>query len=271
MAVERRNEAAARFVAARMPIRPHTPHDGPELILIGGGVNKKGSIYEHIAGRIRPGRAITLITLASEIGREVAENNRQAFYDLGVKRVHHLGRKTSRLEALDMFNDSDTGLYLGGDQLVGAEAIVRLGIEADLQDFVAENDYAVSSAGLAMVDIDILQAGEVFPNRGLKITRGLLPDTHYTQMNRQHRLRKALEKVPYRLGIGVDEDTAVRANGYAEVMGTGTVSLMMDEQLAEDMGVILRNGDSSGAVQVFHAGERIEPKSWYRQPSQAWY
>ena len=62
---------------------------------------------------------------------------------------------------------------------------------------------------------------------GLDLLRGVMVDQHFTRRGRAGRLLAALARFPHLLGVGIDEDTALVAEGGEfRVVGSGAVTLL---------------------------------------------
>ena len=78
---------------------------------------------------------------------------------------------------------------------------------------------------------------------GLEFLPGVLIDMHFAERGRLNRLLSAVALYPHELGLGIDEDTAILADGDCfEVLGTGAVTVV-DAGAASDIRVAGRRAD----------------------------
>jgi cyanophycinase len=95
---------------------------------------------------------------------------------------------------------------------------------------------------------------------GLEFLPGVLIDMHFAERGRLNRLLSAVALYPHELGLGIDEDTAILAEGDCfEVLGTGTVTVVdagaaADIQVPEQGPITL----TGARVHVLPAGCRFE-------------
>jgi cyanophycinase len=72
---------------------------------------------------------------------------------------------------------------------------------------------------------------------GLEFLPGVLIDMHFAERGRLNRLLSAVALYPHELGVGIDEDTAILADGdVLEVLGSGSVTII-DAGTATDIRV----------------------------------
>jgi cyanophycinase len=178
---------------------------------------------------------IVLITTASGVPSESFTEYASAFRRLGVPDVREL-----RIDSQDQANGERTsvelaratGVFLtGGDQarlgsLVGSRA------NRIMRDRLTENTLAVAgtSAGATALGPEMILGGLERANDrlrtgpGLGLLPGAIVDMHFAQRQRLSRLVSAVRRQPSRLGIGIDEDTAIRVrHGRFVVLGRGAV------------------------------------------------
>lgn len=218
-----------------------------KLLIIGGAENRtcgKGALETFVelsgGGKAR----IAVVTTATEIPDEVAEEYTEVFNRLGVTAIHELrvlGRAAADDSALLAKLDDATGvLFSGGDQsrirtLVGSKANELLRRRLDEDGLVI----AGTSAGATAMGPWMILGGEghevaastVRIGPGLGLLDDVLIDMHFNERGRLPRLLSGIALDTRHLGVGIDEDTAiVVSNGRFEVIGSGVVTVVDADQ-----------------------------------------
>jgi cyanophycinase len=183
---------------------------------------------------------IEIITTASQIPEEVAENYIQAFGKLGCRNIGilHIKKREDALnqEYLERIRLADGVLFTGGNQLRlsmifgGTEFLNILISRYQNENFVIAG---TSAGAMAMSNTMIYQGsstgallkGEVKIATGLALIKGVIIDTHFVTRGRFGRLTQAVAGNPGCIGIGLGEDTGVLIkNGtIMEAIGSGLV------------------------------------------------
>jgi cyanophycinase len=157
------------------------------------------------------------------------------FRRLGVPDVREL-----RIDSQDQANrertsvelSRATGVFLTGGDQARLGSLVDTRANRIIRDRLAENTLAVAgtSAGATALGPEMILGGFEDANDGLRTGPGLglfpgvIVDMHFAQRQRLPRLVSAVRRQPSRLGIGIDEDTAilVRHDRFV-VLGRGAV------------------------------------------------
>ncbi|MET0494959.1 MAG: cyanophycinase [Actinoplanes sp.] len=164
-----------------------------------------------------------------------------------------------------------TGVFFtGGDQLRITTVIGGTRTDSALQRLVRDGTVVLAgtSAGAAMMSATMILGGDspgvtragVRTGPGLEFLPGVLIDMHFAERGRLNRLLSAVALYPHELGLGIDEDTAILADGDCfEVLGTGAVTVV-DAGAASDIrvpadGPITLTG---ARIHVLPAGCRFE-------------
>ena len=186
---------------------------------------------------------IEVITTASSIPDEVAQNYLDAFLKLGFKNVGHLRirdrKDVSSPEHMERLKACHCLMFSGGNQL----RLSSIFGGTDFLDLVLQRYYdekfilAGTSAGaMAMSNTMIYEGnageahlkGEVKLTTGLGLIQGVIIDSHFDKRGRFSRLAQAVAANPGAIGLGLGEDTGVIVrNGYElEAIGSGAVTIV---------------------------------------------
>ena len=212
------------------------------LIIIGGHEEKQGdcAILNEVVKRVNKGKGkLTILTVATQLPEEVAEEYREVFTRLGVKQIDVLDIRT-REQAYDEANvqkiaEASVIFMTGGDQLritsqVGDSLVFRC-----MQEIYRKGaTIAGTSAGAAAMPETMLIGGAGDASNkisalsmapGLAFMSGVVIDSHFAERGRMGRLLGAVSQNPRNLGLGIDEDTAivVQNDGTMRVIGSGAV------------------------------------------------
>jgi cyanophycinase len=215
----------------------------PGSILAVGGAEdkmKKRGILQRFVKEAGGKRArIAILPTASSIPDERAVFYQSVFAGLGAGESFHVPIVTRR-DAQTLMHAGAiagaSGVFLtGGNQsrlvsvLIGTRSF-----EAIRAGLVAGGVVAGTSAGASAFSSTMIVGGPTGLNLrrdavklapGLGIITRLIIDQHFSQRDRLGRLLTAVAQEPERLGVGIDEDTAIvyYGNGEIEVIGTGQV------------------------------------------------
>lgn len=206
------------------------------LIVIGGAEDKQGEMIVHrrvLAEARGENSRVCVITSATSEPEATRARYAAVYRELDVKEVDILHidshEMANSLEVVCMLAQADVVFMTGGDQnqlcdvLQGTRALDILRKRYAAGGLVV----AGTSAGAAAASHMMLANGEVTPT-GLGLAPDTVIDTHFSERKRLSRLFNAVAQHPDKLGIGLDEDTAlvVRRNRPAEVVGSGTVTFV---------------------------------------------
>lgn len=186
-------------------------------------------------------KRIEVITTASMIPDEVADNYIEAFGKLGLQNVGHM-RIRSREEVpeyLERLKDCDAVMFSGGNQLRlssifgGTEFLDILQKRYQTEDFIIAG---TSAGAMAMSNNMIYEGnagrahlkGEVRMTSGLGFMNHVIIDSHFDKRGRFARLAQAVAANPGAMGIGLGEDTGVvvRNGSQIEAIGSGAVTIV---------------------------------------------
>ncbi len=214
------------------------------IIAIGGAENKKRKpqILKRFTDLCAQGKGhIAIIPTASELD-ETGAQYQKVFHQLGAKRTDVLNIKR-RIDCespsiLKMMSSIDGVFITGGDQSRLAQVMGGTSlIEAMKQENLHGLHIAGTSAGAAFISKTMIargksgitpQSGMVEISKGSGLSHELIIDQHFRQRHRLGRLVAAVAQNPEKVGIGLDEDTAIfidNGNKF-EVVGSGWVTIV---------------------------------------------
>ncbi|MCL4818046.1 MAG: cyanophycinase [Vicinamibacteria bacterium] len=253
----------------------------PGSILAVGGAEDKEYKREILARFVKEagGRRarIAILPTASAIPAERATHYTKVFAGLGAGESVHLPIATREDADKDQFARTlleCSGVFItGGDQ---SRLVTTLSGTATFQAIhallVKGGTLAGTSAGASAFSSTMITGGSaglhvrrdgVRLGAGLGLITRLIIDQHFSQRERLGRLLSAVAQQPQKLGVGIDEDTAIvyYGNGTIEIVGSGQVFIV---DAADAVSVGFRDGDDgrhslSGVVlHMLTAGDRFD-------------
>ncbi|MEV1289117.1 cyanophycinase [Micromonospora sp. NPDC049679] len=139
---------------------------------------------------------------------------------------------------VEALSDATGVFFTGGDQTRIANVLGGTRVDSVLHTRLGAGAITVAgtSAGAAMMSgTMIIDSGEdggisahsVRTGPGMEFLPGVLIDMHFAERHRLDRLLSAVALYPHELGLGIDEDTAIVAEGGRfEVIGSGAVTVI---------------------------------------------
>jgi len=215
------------------------------LVIIGGAEDKYGEsrILEEVVEIIGGEDArVGILTTATQHPEEVGEEYRDVFLRLGVRETDILNinsREDANLEDNVRRIRDVTGFFItGGDQLRITSILGGTKVyEALYHSFNQGTAVIGTSAGASVMCSTMIVEGnsndaarkctlKMAP--GLRLLEGVIIDQHFDQRGRLGRLLCGIAENPGILGIGIDEDTAIRVypEEYFEVIGNNAVTVV---------------------------------------------
>lgn len=215
------------------------------LIIIGGAEDKQGdsSILKHVVETAGgPAANLAILTTATEKPETAGSEYKGLFKKLGAANAQVL--KINSREEANMEENADilrgcTGIFFtGGDQLRLTSILGGTRVFTAMQEAYRQGvAIAGTSAGASvMSNVMVVDGDGNDPARKctLKMAPGLgfleeaIIDQHFHQRGRIGRLLCGVAENPYMLGIGIDEDTAIRVypDAHFEVIGTNAVTII---------------------------------------------
>jgi cyanophycinase len=215
-----------------------------QLVIIGGAEDKQGDckILREFVRRAGGRQAkIVVMTVATELPKEVGDNYIQVFERLGVEQVRVVDtdsrEEAEAPEALATIRESTGVFFTGGKQDRITKYIKGTKLDQLLHQLYAQGlIIAGTSAGASMMSDAMIVEGEaethprieiVETDDGLSFMPEAIIDQHFAQRGRLGRLLSAVAEQPDLLGIGIDENTAiVVSGGQMTVIGEGAVTIV---------------------------------------------
>lgn len=192
---------------------------------------------------------IALVTSASSIPREVAENYNEAFGKLGVRHLDVLDirdRKDVKPDMVKRLAKADGVMLSGGNQLrlttiFGGTAFLEL----MKRRYRNEKGFVIAgtSAGAMCMSSTMIYQGHSATGLikgGVKMTTGagliqdVIIDSHFVERGRFSRLTQAVAGNPNSIGIGLGEDTGVviTDGDMLETIGSGQVMIFDGHEIS---------------------------------------
>jgi cyanophycinase len=185
---------------------------------------------------------VEVITTASSIPDEVAENYKQAFNKLGCTNIGHMRIRTredaTKAEYIERLKACNCIMFSGGNQLRlssifgGTEFLDILKQRYQNEPFVIAG---TSAGAMAMSNTMIYEGnaahahlkGEVKITTGLGLMQNVIIDSHFDKRGRFNRLAQAVAAYPGAIGIGLGEDTGVIVTNGTELVAVGSGSVVI--------------------------------------------
>jgi cyanophycinase len=199
-------------------------------------------ILKNIISIIQGEPRVEVITTASSIPDEVAENYVSGFQKLGCGNVGHLrirNREDATIpEFIERLKACNCIMFSGGNQLRlssifgGTEFLDILKHRYQEEDFVIAG---TSAGAMAMSNTMIYEGnaalanlkGEVKITTGLGLMHNVIIDTHFDKRGRFNRLAQAVAAQPGAIGIGLGEDTGIIVSAGHELKAIGSGSVVI--------------------------------------------
>lgn len=216
-----------------------------KLLIIGGAEDKWGqsSVLKHaidMCGGTE--EKIIVLTTATQKPQEVGEEYREVFKRLGVQTIDVLNiddRNDANNDSVAQRISGAAGIFFtGGDQLRITSILGGTKTYKALLDIYTKGKPIIgTSAGASAMSSTMIVDGNS-NSAARKCTLGMSPglgfleqviiDQHFEQRGRLGRLLVGVAQNPSILGIGIDEDTAIKvhSNAFFEVVGTNCVTVI---------------------------------------------
>jgi len=185
---------------------------------------------------------VEVITTASSIPDEVAQNYIDAFAKLGCNNVGHLRIRNredcSIPDYIERLKKSNCLMFSGGNQLRLSSIFGGTRFLDILKDRYLNDDFLIagtSAGAMAMSNTMIYEGnaaianlkGEVKITTGLGLMQNVIIDTHFDKRGRFNRLAQAVAAQPGAIGIGLGEDTGIIVSKGHELSAIGSGSVVI--------------------------------------------
>ncbi len=185
---------------------------------------------------------VEVITTASSIPDEVAQNYKDAFEKLGCMDVGHLrirNREDASLpEYLERLKACNCIMFSGGNQLRLSSIFGGTEFLDILKQRYQDDNFLIagtSAGAMAMSNTMIYEGnaatanlkGEVKITTGLGLMHNVIIDTHFDKRGRFNRLAQAVAAQPGAIGIGLGEDTGIIVSEGRELKAIGSGSVVI--------------------------------------------
>ncbi len=257
------------------------------LFVVGGGPQPAALVDEFV--RLAGGRGtakIAVLAMASSAGLAGGEEKAAGLRALGAQAVNiWVDRAQASTDSTARLLDGMTGIWFGGGDQVRLADVLRgtPTLRAIRARFAAGAVVGGTSAGAAVLSSPMITGDERWPggdrrpadstDHWLTIDRGdvltaegfgfiteAIVDQHFVRRKRHNRLISLVLESPQRLGVGIDESTAlvIGPDGIWRVMGASVV-VIYDARRASITPASARLGASGITMHVLPAGSSFDP------------
>ncbi len=214
------------------------------LVIIGGAEDKKGKsvILNQAPQMLSDKDILTVLTTATEEPEAAGRDYKKVFERLGVKNLKVLNIETrddaDNAENCEIIKNSKCIFMTGGDQLRITSILGGTRACHELQELYKTGGIIMgTSAGASVMSSTmVVQGNDNEPARkctlkmapGLGLFGGVIIDQHFDQRGRFGRLLCGVAENPEVLGIGIDEDTAIKLypDMHFEIIGSNAVTII---------------------------------------------
>jgi cyanophycinase len=222
-----------------MPAQEQRGTSHGTLIIIGGGARE--SSLQAVADHIIPPKYLSVVTLASRDPEYQFNKCRDGLAEFGFE-FSHLSKDSLKEESESYIPSHVTGVFMtGGRQDDLMEALGTSRFSQELREYYNNGGTIIGTSAGASFMGDKMPLGQSHAD-GF----GLVPhiiDQHFTQHNRKGRLISLIQQFPDKIGIGIDENTAViYNNSHMMVMGEGQVFVLQTNEYNEIDENVLTHG-----------------------------
>ncbi|MBC7790793.1 MAG: cyanophycinase [Anaerolineae bacterium] len=258
------------------------------LYIVGGGPQPPALVKEFVdlaggAGRAR----IVIFAMASQEGLTGGEEKAQDLRALGAHATNiYVTRAQANTDSIARLLDGATGVWFGGGDQARLTAALRGTRTGDALGRLYASGAVIggTSAGAAVMSEIMITGDErkiggdrppsdsseafltisrenIVVDTGFSYLPGAIVDQHFVRRKRHNRLISLVLEKPVRLGVGVDESTAliVQPDGRWRIAGASVVVIYDARRSSVTPGAPL--GASNVTMHVLPAGSRFDPVS----------
>ncbi|PIP91692.1 MAG: cyanophycinase [Bdellovibrionales bacterium CG12_big_fil_rev_8_21_14_0_65_38_15] len=212
------------------------------LFIIGGGSQSDELVKEYLK-LCGASNKLLIVAKASSLEEEVLAEVQTRFQTLGATNTHKYICQAQADQCLEQLSDVKCVYFSGGDQkkltehFLGSKAIEKLH-----QIFADGGTMIGTSAGAAIMS-EVMLSGNILDDAegfsriavnhvedsiGFGFLKNFIIDQHFVKRQRQNRLLSKVLELPYLVGVGIDESTAiVFKNTITEFTVTGQASVVI--------------------------------------------
>jgi cyanophycinase len=213
-------------------------------MIIGGAEDKtdESVILKEGVSLLKEEEMLAVLTTATEKPEEAGQNYLNVFHSLGVRNVLVLNintRDEANSDAMSGKIKGSKGVFMtGGDQLRLTSILGGTRAGDELRNLYHTGGIIMgTSAGASVMSTTMIVKGEdnepakkctLKMAPGLGLVGGVIIDQHFDQRGRFGRLMCGVAENPDAIGIGIDEDTAVKLlpDMHFEIIGTNAVTVI---------------------------------------------
>lgn len=283
---------ACATVPAATPLATSAPAaaaPGGTLFIVGGGPQPESLVREFVQLAGGAGRArIVVFAMASSSGLTSGEEKAADFRALGAAaRNVFVTREQADTDSIARLLADATGVWFGGgDQVLLAKALHGTRTERAIHArYAAGAVIGGTSAGAAVMSARMITGDErrlggdrpprdsseafitidranIVVDSGFALLTNAIVDQHFVRRKRHNRLVSLVLEHPERLGVGIDESTAlvVEPDGQWRVTGA-SVAVIYDARRSATTSDGIPLGASDIRMHVLPAGSRFDPRT----------
>jgi cyanophycinase len=258
------------------------------LFVVGGGPQPPALVQEFVDLAGGTGRArIIVFAMASSDGAASGEEKARDLRALGATALNvFVNSAQANTDSVARLLDGATGVWFGGgDQVLLARALRGTKTERAIHErYAAGAVIGGTSAGAAVMSAQMITGDERHPggarppsdstdgfmtiardnivvDSGFALLGNAIVDQHFVRRKRHNRLLSLVLEQPVRLGVGIDESTAliVEPDGRWRVAGESVAIIYDARHATVTAGRTL--GSTGVALHVLPAGSRFDPVS----------
>lgn len=221
-------------------------HHSRRLMICGGGAIPDEIIasFVSLAGA-NDGKLVVIPTASHDNSLPKGDRVIQSWKARGIENVTMLHTRNrdqaNRQEFIAPIRKATAVWFSGGSQSRIAEAYVGTAVERELHSLLDRGGIiGGTSAGAAIQSRVMIRSGKNKPSigTGFDLLPGTIIDQHFLARNRINRSLAAVRKHPDRIGIGIDEGTAILVQDeQIEVLGNSHVLVITAPKVAEPLKV----------------------------------
>ena len=173
--------------------------------------------------------------------------------------------------AIDLLKNATAVWFGGGVQTRITERYLNTSVEREVKQLLKRGGLVGgTSAGAAIMSDPMISGGMPVPSLapGFGFLKNTVVDQHFIKRNRHHRLAQALKHDPQRVGLGIDEGTALIVSGEKlEVVGESSVVVCVTSAVEPPSFQELPSGANANLGQFLAKARELNPTQVAQQPS----